>query len=187
LRFAAHIGNLERFMRASYCITIVCIALSLLGLLACAPPQPTSTVGPKPTTASRTATPQPATDEEAIRQLISSEGRGVVQQDITGLMALWAEDGIITDAKHTPDNTADDARWRGRDAIRERYVVLVFPGNPSDAGGKDVTVTITGEAATATSTTAIGGEVSPGGDRWTFAKRAGRWWITALTYNLEDK
>ena len=78
----------------------------------------------------RTPTPQPATDEEAIRQLIASEGQALVSQDIAGLMDLWAADAVIADAKHTPDDPNDDARWSGRDAIRERYVVLVFPGNP---------------------------------------------------------
>lgn len=159
----------------------------LLCAAACARPQPASTLGPRPATPVRTPTPQPATDEEAIRQLIRSEGQGVVAQDIAGLMDLWSPDAVIVDAKHTPDNPADDARWSGRDAIRERYVVLVFPGNPAAAGGADVKIELQGDRATATSTTVIGNEVSPGGDRWTLAKRDGRWWITGLTYNLEAK
>ncbi|OIO95821.1 MAG: hypothetical protein AUK03_04880 [Anaerolineae bacterium CG2_30_64_16] len=168
-------------------LLISVVLLTLAGLGACSSAAPTSTLGPKPTTPVRTATPQPASDEEAIRQLILLEGQGVVAQDITGLMGLWAEDAVVTDAKHTPDDTTDDARWQGRDAIRERYVVLVFPGNPSAAGATDLAITIEGNAATATSTTVIGGEVSPGGDRWTLAKRDGRWWITGLTYNLEPR
>ena len=159
----------------------------LLALAACARTQPASTLGPRPTLPVRTPTPQPATDEEAIRQLIRSEGQGLVSQDIAGLMDLWASDAVITDAKHTPDDSADDARWTGRDAIRERYVVLVFPGNPLSAGAQDVTLEIQGDQATAASTTAIGNEVAPGGDRWTFARRDGRWWITGLTYNLEPR
>ena len=43
--------------------------LCLVGLSACATPTP-STLGPRPTVAARTPTPQPATAEEAIRQLI---------------------------------------------------------------------------------------------------------------------
>jgi len=89
----------------------------------------------------------------------------VVSQDIAGLMDLWAADAVIADAKHTPDDPNDDARWSGRDAIRERYVVLVFPGNPTRAGAADVKLDIRGEQATAVSTTAIGSEVAPGGDR----------------------
>ncbi len=106
-------------------------------------------------------------------------------QDIAGLMDLWADDAVITDAKHTPDDATDDATWRGKDAIRSRYVVLVFPGNPQAAGARDVQVQVSGDKATATSTTAIGSEVSRGGDRWSFVKRDGRWWIASLTYNLE--
>jgi ketosteroid isomerase-like protein len=142
------------------------------------PPQPS----PSPV---ETATPQPATDAEAIRQLIVLEGAGVVSQDLAGLMGLWADDAVIADARHTPDDVSDDARWRGRDAIRDRYVVLVFPGAPSSAGAAAIDLAIEGDAATATSTTSIGDEVAPLGDRWTFVRRDGRWWISSLTYNLE--
>ena len=161
--------------------------LFFVGLGACNAPSPTSSLGERPTEEVRTPTPQPPSDEEAIRQLIRLEGQGVLTQDIVGLMGLWAEDALITDAKHSPDNLDDDARWRGRDAIRERYVVLVFPGNPTSAGAVDVEIVIEGDMATATSTTAIGDEISPGGDRWTFARRDGRWWIAGLTYNLEPR
>ncbi len=171
-------------MPRSVRVFLVWLLLAVLVLAACAAPPPGSTLGQKPTAAARTATPQPATDEEAIRQLIVLEGQGVVAQDIEGLMNLWAPDAVIADAKHTPENR-DDARWTGRDAIRERYVVLVFPGNPGSAVPQDVRITISGDEATATSTTAIGSEVSPGGDRWEFVKQGGRWWIKNLTYNLE--
>lgn len=166
---------------------LVLALLVVVTLTACAAPTPASGLGPRPTAAVRTPTPQPASDEEAIRQLMLLEGQGVVSQDIEGLMNLWTADAIITDAKHTPADVSDDARWRGRDAIRDRYVVLVFPGNPSAASAQDMQIEIQGDAATATSTTNIGNEVAPGGDRWTFVKREGRWWITGLTYNLETK
>ncbi len=161
-------------------------AILVLGA-ACGQAAPTSTLGPRPATPLRTPTPQPATDEEAIRQLIVSEGQGVVSQDIVGLTNLWVPEAVVTDAKHTPDDATDDARWTGRDAIRDRYVVLVFPGNPLSAGATDMKIEIIGDTAVATSTTVIGNEVAPGGDRWTFVKRDGRWWITGLTYNLEPK
>lgn len=163
------------------------VLLCLVALGACGAPTPPTGLGVRPTVAKRTPTAQPPTDEEAIRQLVLSEGQGVVSQDIDGLMNLWAEDALITDAKHTPDKSDDDAVWRGRDAIRERYVVLVFPGNPGVDTPRDLKIVISGDTATATSTTMIGSEVSPGGDRWSFVKRDGRWWITGLTYNLEPK
>jgi ketosteroid isomerase-like protein len=165
----------------------IVIALVLMSLAACAAGPPASKPAPRTATPVRTPTPQPATAEEAIRQLIASEGHGVVSQDIAGLMDLWAADAVITDAKHTPENPDDDARWNGRDAIRERYVVLVFPGNPTAAGAADIELDIQGDRASAVSTTAIGSEVAPGGDRWTFQRADGRWWITGLTYNLEAK
>ncbi len=61
------------------------------------------------------------------------------------------------------------------------------PATRPAAGAADVKLDIQGDQATAVSTTAIGSEVAPGGDRWTFAKQDGRWWITGLTYNLEPE
>lgn len=163
------------------------ISLTALVLTACAAPTPSAGLGLRPTAPPRAATPQPASAEDAIAGLILAEGQAVVSQDLTTLMELWAADALITDAKHTPDNPNDDARWRGRDAIRDRYVVLVFPGNPQAAGAKDIKISMNGDQASAVSTTVIGQEISPSGDRWTFARREGRWWITGLTYNLEPK
>ncbi len=160
------------------------VLLVLLAIASCSAPR-ASGLGEKPTAAPRAATAQPADDNEAIRQMIAGEGAAVVRQDIAALMDLWAEDAVVTDAKHTPDNPSDDATWRGKDAIRSRYVVLVFPGNPQSAGARDVQVQVSGDRASATSTTAIGNEVSTGGDRWSFVRRDGRWWIESLTYNLE--
>lgn len=166
-------------------VLVSCLLLVFVALGACSGPRPAASLGPRPTSPAYTPTPQPASDEEAIRQLVLLEGENLVSQDIEGLMGLWAADGMVTDAKHTPNDASDDARWTGRDAIRERYVVLVFPGNPQTAGDPNVQITVDGDMAVALGTSTIGGEVSPGGDRWTFAKRDGRWWITGLTYNLE--
>jgi ketosteroid isomerase-like protein len=140
-----------------------------------------------PTKAPPTLTPVPASDKEGVVQLIRAEGEAVVQQDIDRLLDIWATDGQVVDANHTPDNAADDAKWIGWDAIRQRYVNLVFPSAPMKAEAGDLQVALTGDQATITSTTNIGDEVSPSGDRWTLEKRTGRWYITGLTYNLEPK
>lgn len=169
------------YLRSAWSIAL----LLLLGIVSCAAPAQPSSLGERPTDIVPLAPTQPADDEEAIRQLIEQEAAALVSQDLAGLMALWAEDAVIVDAKHTPDDEGDDARWRGRDAIRERYVVLVLPGNPLAAGARDIRITVEGDTATATSTTAIGDEVAVGGDRWTFVRRGGRWSISGLTYNLE--
>lgn len=124
-------------------------------------------------------------DEAAVRKLLQDEATAVVSKDIARLSELWAEEGIVIDARHTADNQADDATWRGRDAILDRYMVLVFPGNPQFAEPADIAIDISGDAAKAISTTQIGDEVSPAGDRWEFRYDEGRWWITSLTYNLE--
>ncbi len=142
---------------------------------------------PPPAQMERTPTPVPASDEEAILQLVEAESNGVVKQDMVLLTELWAEDAIVTDAKHTPDVPEDDAVWNGIDAILDRYVVLVFPGDPQSAGPVDIEIIIDGDQATARSTTHIGDEFSPGGDVWTFSRCDERWCIKTLTYNLENK
>ncbi len=149
--------------------------LLLLLLTACAAP----TFTPTPITLPN------ASDEEAIMALLRAESQGVVAKDMDLLASLWAEDAVVVDAKHTPDDPSDDTRWEGIDAVLDRYVTLVFPGNPAFAEPADVQITIEGDRAEAASTTRIGEERSPGGDRWTFVKRHGRWWIQSLTYNLE--
>jgi ketosteroid isomerase-like protein len=126
-------------------------------------------------------------DEEQIKQLLSAESHGVVSEDIDGLMSLWTEDAVVRDANHTPDNPSDDVVWEGKDAIRERYVKVVFPGNPSIVEHPTISIEIKGNTAVVTTTTKIGNEIAPSGDRWTFKKIKGKWFISSLTYNLEGR
>ncbi len=108
-----------------------------------------------------------------------------MSQEIDALMALWADGSYVANAKHTPDDPEDDQFWRDKDAIRHRYVRTVFPGAPAAAVPADLTIAITGDQADVRSTTQIGGEISPAGDRWTLVKRGDCWLIESLTYNLE--
>ncbi|MCO6452146.1 MAG: hypothetical protein J5I90_15300 [Caldilineales bacterium] len=130
---------------------------------------------------------QPQSDEEAIAALLVAESEGVLHQDMDLLAGIWLEDSFITDAHHTPDYKDDDATWHGIDAIMDRYVVLVFPGNPQTAKPEIQSLTVQDDSAEAVSSTHIGEEVSPAGDRWGFAKKDGRWYIQSLTYNLEPE
>ena len=109
----------------------------------------------------------------------------VVNQDITGLMNLWTEDGQVVDAKNTPDDPGDNRNWDGRDAIRHRYVRTVFPGAPSSAQPTDLSIKFEANRAVVKATTQIGSEISPAGDLWTLVKIDGCWLIQRLTYNLE--
>jgi len=169
-------------------VLLVSLMVAIALLAACGPrPTPAPTMPPPPPRPVATDTPVPANDEEAILQILHAQAEGVVQQDIDRLMDIWDKDGVITDANHTPDNPGDDFVWTGHEAIRERYVNLVFPSAPTEAAATDVQLTIEGDTAWAVSTTNIGDEVQPGGDRWTFAKKGGRWKITSLTYNLEPR
>ncbi|NOZ48452.1 MAG: DUF4440 domain-containing protein [Chloroflexi bacterium] len=164
-------------------LTFVLLLLAGLLLGGCGSP-----AGPpvSPTdNSARTPTPVPASDEEAIQGLLRAEGEAVVQQDMERLAELWTEDAVVRDAKHTPQNEEDDAVWRGIDAVLDRYVVLVFPGNPQLVAPQVVSMEVQGDEARVVSTTQIGEEVSPKGDVWTFVRQDGRWWIASLTYNLE--
>lgn len=128
------------------------------------------------------------TDEAAIRAVIAAEGSFVVSQEIDRLMALWGESSTVADAEHTPNDDADDQTWQGRDAIRNRYVRMVFPGAPSAAEATDLVITRDDPArAVVQATTQIGGEVSPGGDLWVVAKEDECWVLESLTYNLEPQ
>ncbi len=166
-----------RCKRSFMAAFVVAAAILVLGVAGCGgkanPPEPTPVV------------PLFADAETAIRWLLEAESRGVVNKDMTLLSAIWAEDAVVTDAKHTPDDPADDARWQGVDAVLDRYITLVFPGNPTQAAPADVQIAVDGDTATARTTTHINDEISPGGDKWTFIRRNGRWFIHSLTYNLE--
>ncbi len=137
----------------------------------------------------RTATPVAATDEEAIRQLINAECEAVVQQDIDRLQGIWAPDGVVTDANNSPDNTADDVTWKSWEAIRDRYVNLVFPSNPTFCEHPDVQVTVNADKTSATATTGvrIGITNATNSNNWVFKKDSNGWRITSLVYNLNPK
>lgn len=124
--------------------------------------------------------------ETAIAALLRGEGEKVVAQEIEGLMALWSDQGVVVDAKHTAADTSDDQLWEGADAIRHRYVRLVFPGAPALAQPADLQINLSGaDRAEVTATTQIGEEVSKAGDRWLLERVDGCWVILSLTYNLE--
>jgi ketosteroid isomerase-like protein len=165
----------------------LCGLIALTLLAACGPATPPALTPPlfTPARPPATLTPVPATAEEAVLQLLNAEAEGVAQQDIDRLMSIWAEDGRITDANHTLDNPDDDLVWQGQDAIRERYIVMVFPSAPTIVAHPDFEIVVKGDTATVTTTTTIGGEVAPAGDLWTFRKTKEGWKITALVYNLE--
>lgn len=127
------------------------------------------------------------TDEEKIAAVLRAEGELVVAQDIDALMALWASGGEVVDAKHTPDDPADDQRWIDLDAVRHRYVRIVFPGNPQPSPAPELRIAVGVDAANVIATTRIGTEVAPGGDHWEMVKQGDCWAISRLSYNNEEQ
>jgi hypothetical protein len=167
------------------------LALSVLLVIsaACggnsAPPPPTN--APGGITIKRTPTPVPASDEEAIRQLVNAECEAVVQQDVDRLQSMWAANGVVTDANHSASNSGDDVTWKGWDALRDRYVNLIFPSNPTFCEHPDIQVQISAPNATASSSVKIGVTNCQNCNQWTFTKGNDGWRITALTYNLNPQ
>ncbi len=126
-----------------------------------------------------------ASDADAIRSVLHAEGELMVAQSIEQLMLLWDEDGRVVNAKNTPADESDDQLWIGKDAVRHRYVRIVFPGAAAAAAPADMDVAVTGDSAVVTATTHIGSEISPAGDRWQLNKVSGCWVIERLVFNLE--
>ncbi len=164
------------------------LAALTLGLVALAACSPSPQTGASPTVGNGSCglgVPVTAGDQEAITALLRAESAYVVQQDSEALLRLWAPDGRVVDAKHTPADPADDQTWQGTDAIRHRYLRRVFPGNPSAAQPADLVIVLNGDRATLTGTTRIGNEVSPNGDYWQVAKIDGCWVIKELVFDRE--
>lgn len=182
----------KRYISYHFGQLLVIAAILWLTVACGAPPTPTATSLP---TESRLTTigscllalPADTTDEGAIAAVLQAEGEFVVQQEIDRLMLLWQEGGTVVDAKHTATDESDDQQWLDKDAIRHRYVRTVFPGAPAVATPKDLAIRVDGSQATVTSTTQIGNEISPGGDRWQLSKEGDCWMIYRLTYNLESQ
>jgi hypothetical protein len=178
-------SSLRRLTRIHQTMPLLFICLFALSLAACSAATPAPTPTPAPLGGSCTLAESGEDDESAIRALLSAEGEFVVAQDIDGLMRLWADEARIVDAKNTPDNSDDDQVWEGKDAIRHRYVRTVFPGAPSVVDHGDQSIAIDDDHAQVESTTTIGSEVAPAGDRWEMIRQSGCWYLSRLTYNLE--
>jgi ketosteroid isomerase-like protein len=128
----------------------------------------------------------PDENVQSLTSLIAAEGEAARARDLERLASLWAEDGIVRDARHTPGDPSDDGMWQGWDAILSRYTSTIFNQSLADAGPVDLVFEVRGDAAVVTGTTRIGGELSPGGERWTFRRQGKGWVITGITFNLED-
>ncbi len=169
-------------------LVLALVALTLvITVMGCQPPPPVVPIKSSPVQRTRTPTAVPANDEEAIKQIINAEGEAVVQQDIDRLQAMWASDGVVTDANNTASNTSDDKTWSKWGAIRDRYVNIVFPSSPAFAEHPNIRVTIAGDTANAVADTKIGTTSAKDNDKWTFRKLDGQWKITSLTFSLAPK
>jgi len=168
-------------------VFLILAVVMMFAIVGCTSAPLPPTPGNPPANRPRTPTPVPANDEEAIRQLIVAEGEAVVQQDIDRLQAMWASDGIVTDANRTPDNAADDKMWKNWAQIRDRYVNIVFPSNPAFAEHPNIRVILASDTATAVADTKIGVTNLKDNDKWTFRKIDGQWKITSLTFSLAPK
>jgi len=169
---------MQHFLTRVFLIGVILLVSNGCSLPLLRPAQP-------PTGSCTLNLPTTTSDEDAIRAVLTAEGVLVVKQDINGLMALWADESFVADANNTPATQDDDELWRNKDAIRHRYVRIVFPGAPTASKPMDIIITLDGAQAVITSTTHIGNEISPAGDHWELVKVDGCWQIKSLTFNLE--
>ncbi|MGL4650357.1 MAG: hypothetical protein ACRC1H_13195 [Caldilineaceae bacterium] len=134
-----------------------------MSVAACAPaPIRPQAAAPTPVPLDQAWTADPAA-------LVTAERNAAAARDGATLAALWAEDAVILELRGAGD--ADDYRWVGRTAILDRYTVAVFPAPPPPLDAPlALTPQVEGDTATLVN----------GVDRWSFALRDGRWWITAL-------
>jgi ketosteroid isomerase-like protein len=153
---------------------VLCAAWAALACLAACAPAPFAQPAPSA-----------GQDEAALRALVAAEGQGARTRDVALLESIWAEDGVVRDASHTPHDPADDQVWQGRDAVMLRYETVIFILTLDEVGPLDLDVEVQGDMAVVTGTTRIGGERSPQGERWTFVRRGGEWRIAGITFNLE--
>ena len=174
-------------MRRGNPLWLPVLSLLVLLLAACSQATPTPLPPtPAPLGGSCSLEASFADDQSAVTRVLNAEGELVVAQDIDRLMRLWVEESQVVDAHNTPDNPDDDQSWSGKDAIRNRYTRIVFPGAPTAVQHSAQEVEIEGERAVIQATTEIGGEVSPAGDRWELVKQDSCWYLASLTYNLES-
>ena len=115
-----------------------------------------------------------------------AEGEAVRQQEIDVLAALWLPDSVLVDAGHTPNDAADDRRWEGWEAIRDRYVHEVFPSyREPEAGPRPrqslPVATVLGDEA---EVLVAGSDGRTTQDRWKLRLVDGVWRIAGLEYNL---
>lgn len=168
--------------RGRFAALVLGLALSLTACTA-APPEPGLELVLPATATSR---PPEASPADAAEGTVLAEGEAVRQQDIDALAALWLPDGVLVDANHTADDAADDRRWEGWEAIRDRYAREVFPSyHEPDEGPRPrqslPRATVTGDAA---EVVVAGSDGRTTQDRWTLRLVDGVWRIAALEYNL---
>ncbi len=129
----------------------------------------------------------PPHDQVAIQAVLDAEAKGVVDRNLDGLMSLWCDGGIVRDAKHTPNDPSDDVLWQGKDAIAQRYLHLVFPGEPHLLEHSIVHISWKDDAheAVVLLSTRINSEAAISGDKWILCWQKGHWQVKETTYNLE--
>ncbi|NLT43741.1 MAG: hypothetical protein GXX93_13800 [Anaerolineae bacterium] len=167
----------------SLALALGLLALVAVGCAPAAPPEPGLVQTLPPTATPRSTDSSP---ESVVAGLVLAEGEAVRQQDIDVLAGLWLPDSTLVDASHTPAEPGDDRRWEGWDAIRDRYVLEVFPNYRAPEAGprpRQSLPVVSLEADTAVVTVA-GSDGQTIQDRWTLQRVDGQWRIAGLEYNL---
>ncbi len=157
-------------------VPVVVVAISALAVII------TSTITNLP---HGTATPSSTSEsgvkaEQAVRDVVNSEIRAVLQSDMDLLQSIYAPTAKIVDHRATPNDTSDDLVYEGWTEIRQRYEG-VFALHLYEIKLADLTIQVNGKRATAThSGSIINGEFYPDHVVYSLEQVDGRWIITLL-------
>lgn len=135
----------------------------------------------------------PSSRNERAAAVLVAESSAARGGDLKEALALWHPDGEVVDQNFTPDRPEDDRVWRGKEAVRERYMrefrerdyVSLQHLNPTMRMESDLMVTENDLDAIVRrgSTGQIEQVHLRRSDRWELREQNGRWQIVKLTVN----
>jgi len=132
---------------------------------------------------------------QVIRSRVYFEKEAALRGDVDRAMRLWSPRGIVRDVNYTPDDTTDDRVWVGADQVRQRYVEEFARHRYLSLRHRNASVVIEGDRAVVVNDLEAKLRTPAGvqevyltkGDRWTFEKEGGRWWLVSLEVNRSPR
>jgi cellulose synthase/poly-beta-1,6-N-acetylglucosamine synthase-like glycosyltransferase len=129
--------------------------------------------------------------ESEVKATVYLEKEAALRGDVDDALKLWAANGVIRDASHTPADTSDDSVWVGIDAVRSRYAeefrrrhyLSLRHANAQVFVRGDTAVVVNDLIATIQSSSGVERVYRSRGDRWVLVRGDRGWRIMGLTVN----